>query len=70
MTFQSSFLIRCRLNAVPGSEPTKSYSIQHVQTGSEFRCADLQQAIDWIGLQNSEFITRSLTQTEAPEDAQ
>lgn len=79
MSFQSSFLLRCRLNSEPagsGAPPAAHYSIQHVQTGDEFGSSDLAETTEWMVAQNSRFLTKCLSESAgqsadgAEEDSQ
>jgi hypothetical protein len=79
MTFQGSFLIRCRLNLEPvgsGAHGVAYYSVQHVQTGHEFRSSDLAETNEWMVAQNSRYLTECLSESAtrsadcADEDAQ
>jgi hypothetical protein len=54
MTFQSSFLIRCRLALSPDSGTITNYYVQHVQTGAEFGSASFSEVMNWITAQNRE----------------
>jgi hypothetical protein len=56
MTVQSSFLIRCSLNASGDLTSGKAYYIQHVQTGAEFRAATLAEVTHWAGDQNLRYL--------------
>jgi hypothetical protein len=57
MTVQSSFLIRCSLNAFGDLTSGKAYYIQHVQTGAEFRAATLAEVTHWAGDQNLRYLS-------------
>ena len=65
MTFQSSFLIRCRLVAGADAGSAASYVIQHVQTSAEFRSASLDDLAPWIAAQNLHYLA---TMSEAATD--
>jgi hypothetical protein len=56
MTVQSSFLIRCLLNSSGELTSGKSYYIQHVQTGAEFRSATLEDLTRWVAEQNLRYL--------------
>lgn len=56
MTFQSSFLIRCHMASTAEPHPVRAYYIQHVQTGAEFRSADLAEVTQWMTAQNVAYI--------------
>ncbi len=62
MTVQSSFLIRCLLTATGETNPGKVniYTIQHVQTGAEFRSATLGEITGWMTEQNMQWMAGSL----------
>ena len=66
MTFQSSFLIRCRLVPNPDSSPAATYSIQHVQTDAEFRATSLEEVTNWMTAQNLKYVTSMMEQMPAP----
>ena len=57
MTVQSSFLIRCWLTAAGDPISGKAYSIQHVQTGAEFRSAVLAEITEWMAAQNLRYLS-------------
>lgn len=60
MTFQSSFLIRCRLVPRPDHQaPIINYAIQHVQTGAEFHAQGLEDILAWMTAQNTEFLSKA-----------
>jgi hypothetical protein len=63
MTFLSSFLIRCRLNPEPGSEPANVYSIHHVQTGDEFRSSSLSETTEWMATLNRRYLGRCISES-------
>ena len=56
MTFQSSFLIRCHMATAAEPNPVRAYYIQHIQTGAEFRSADLAEVTSWMTAQNVTYI--------------
>jgi hypothetical protein len=60
MTFQSSFLIRCRLVPLPDGSTSVSYAIQHVQSGAEFRSASLDEINGWMAEQNLRHVKEHL----------
>lgn len=66
MTFQSSFLIRCRLVAGADAGSAASYVIQHVQTSAEFRSASLDDLAPWIAAQNLQYLA-TLSETTPDE---
>ena len=70
MTVQSSFLIRCTLNATGGPVSGKAYFIQHVQTGQEFRSGTLEEVTQWIADQNLRYLSDWLNTAKPEEDAQ
>lgn len=69
MTVQSSFLIRCWLNAAGDSSSGKAFYIQHVQTGAEFRSATITDAATWITEQNLRFLAETIGNTPAGADS-
>ena len=68
MTIPSSFLIRCALSAAGGTIPGKAYSVQHVQTGGEFRSASLAEITGWIAEQNLRYLSDRLQAGSAAEE--
>jgi len=67
------------LNSEPagsGASHGANYSIQHVQTGEEFRSNDLAETTEWMAAQNSRYLTKCLSEPIrqsadcAEEDAQ
>ena len=68
MTVQSSFLIRCSLQADGDSAVARAYSIQHVQTGAEFRAATLGEVTDWIAAQNLRYLTIAMERSSSAEE--
>ena len=60
MTVQSSFLIRCSLASPESPEARKSYWVQHVQTGAEFRAGSLADITQWISNQNLAYLAERL----------
>ena len=52
MTTQSSFLIRCWLDPEAGGV-VKSYTIQHVQSGAEFRSHQIAEILAWMDAENA-----------------
>jgi hypothetical protein len=69
MTVQSSFLIRCTLNAFGDLTSGKAYYVQHVQTGAEFRSATLAEVTHWVGDQNLRYLAvMNNTASGAQED--
>ncbi|MBY0506698.1 MAG: hypothetical protein K2X03_22455 [Bryobacteraceae bacterium] len=66
MTTQSSFLIRCWLDLDAGGA-AKIYSIQHVQTGAEFRAHDLDEIVRWMQAENVRFAAQA-SEGQAPQE--
>jgi hypothetical protein len=66
MTVQSSFLIRCSLNASGDLTSGKAYYIQHVKTGAEFRASALADVTHWMADQNTRYLSDMIA---AAEDA-
>ena len=62
---QSSFLIRCLLNSPEDRTSGKPFSIQHVQTGAEFRAATLAEVMQWIEGQNANYLANASSQEGA-----
>jgi hypothetical protein len=60
MTVQSSFLIRCSLNASGDLTSGKAYYIHHVQSGAEFRACVLDEAARWMADQNIRYLADAL----------
>ena len=63
------------MSSASDSLPVKSYYIQHVQTGGEFRSADLDEVTHWMTSQNVTYLARVLEQSRnslegAEENAQ
>ena len=51
--------------------PVKAYHIQHVQSGAEFRSADLAEVTQWMTERNLRYLSQVLDRTSADqEDAQ
>lgn len=72
MMFHSSFLIRCWVDTSLDPVQVKAYHIQHVQSGDDFRSADLSEINRWMAAENSRFFAGSAGKpSEAPsrEDA-
>jgi hypothetical protein len=71
MTVQSSFLIRCSLNASGDLTSGKAYYIQHVQTGAEFRTSALADVTRWMADQNTRYLSDTIAaggnSTAAPD---
>jgi hypothetical protein len=67
MTVQSSFLIRCSLNATGELTSGKAYYIQHVQTGAEFRSATIDELTRWVAEQNLRFRSAMANPTPGTE---
>jgi hypothetical protein len=65
MTVQSSFLIRCTLNSAGDSAPARPYYIRHVQSGTEFRAATLEEVTSWVADQNLRYFSDMIS---APSD--
>lgn len=63
MTFQSSFLIRCWLQEEAGVVTLKTYQVQHVQSGAEFRSTDWGAVGAWMERENQAWVEK--TQREA-----
>jgi hypothetical protein len=57
MTVQSSFLIRCTLNASGDPASRRAYYVRHIQTGAEFRSATLAEVIRWVADQNIQYLS-------------
>ena len=70
MTVQSSFLVRCLLNTAGTPIAGKAYSVQHVQTGAEFRSAVLAEISEWIAAQNLKYLADQMKAAEldGPEE--
>lgn len=68
MTVQSSFLIRCHLNPVEPDHPARSYHIQHIQSGAEFRCGAIAEVNQWIAEQNLSYLHQVLATPAAPAE--
>lgn len=64
MTVQSSFLIRCSLNAPGDLASRKAYYIQHVQSGAEFRASALADVTGWMADQNSRYLSDAIAAVE------
>jgi len=60
MTFQSSFLIRHWLSSGADPAQAKAYSIQHVQSGAEFRSINLSEVVQWMTDQNIRYVREML----------
>jgi len=61
MSFQSSFLIRCRLSETDKSGTSTTYYIQHVQSGIKFRSASFEEVTAWLMEQNLLFMANATT---------
>jgi hypothetical protein len=69
MTFQSSFLIRCWLHPTADQRHTRAYQITHVQTGVEFRSADLAAVMQWMTAQNLQYCSTLIENPPADTEA-
>jgi hypothetical protein len=60
MTVQSSFLIRCLLSASADPTSGRAFSVQHIQTGAEFRSATLAEVTQWMADQNLKYLSEAI----------
>jgi hypothetical protein len=63
MMFQSSFLIRCWMNPSEGTANVQTYHIQHVQSGLEFRSANLSAVNEWMTAENARYLVERQKRT-------
>jgi len=56
------------MSSAPDANPVKSYYIQHVQSGAEFRCADLLEVNQWMTSRNHSYLAEMLAGSAAPDD--
>jgi hypothetical protein len=67
MMFQSSFLIRCWMSGSEGPLNVQTYHIQHVQSGLEFRSANLSAVTDWMTAENVRYLAEMSKRTSECE---
>jgi hypothetical protein len=63
MTVQSSFLIRCTLSAPGVPASGRAYYVRHVQSGTEFRSATLEELTRWVAEQNLRYLSGVIDNT-------
>jgi hypothetical protein len=56
------------MNSEGAGDPVRAYFIQHIQSGAEFRAADLSEVNQWMADQNRQYLTTMLSGTSGVED--